>query len=258
MKKFKLNADMAEGYGDWKIGEDSKLLDIISTANLACGFHAGDYNILGITMKMAKEKNVSVGSHPGFYDLHGFGRRKLNLNLSEIERLIAYQLGASMGIASLYDVVLTHIKPHGALNNMACVDKELSQSIMRGVKAVDKSIIVLAPALSHLLYQAEKNGLNYAIEVFADRAYLSDGQLAPRSTEGALIIEPQECLNHCKSMFLENKIISIDKKVLKVEPDSVCVHGDSLHSLAVAKKVRKGLEEEGLTLKTLPEIIFNN
>ncbi len=255
MKNFNLNADIAEGFGSWKMGNDNDLLDIISSANIACGFHAGDYNIMGQTMNIAKKKGVSIGAHPGFFDLHGFGRRRINLNLNEVERLISYQLGAAIGIADLENVSVTHIKPHGAINNMACIDKNLSKAIMRAVKAVDSDVIVLAPVLSELLYQAENCGLNYAAEVFADRAYLSDGQLLPRSEEGALVHDPEKCLSQCKSMFLENKMTSFDGKILNVYPQSVCVHGDNPKSLNIAKVVRNGLEKEGLIMKTLPEML---
>ena len=143
MTRFNLNADMAEGFGDWQMGNDDGLLGIINTANIACGFHAGDYNIMGDVMTKAAASGVSVGAHPGFYDLHGFGRRKLHLSEAEIERLIAYQLGATIAIGQLSGIAVTHIKPHGAINNMACADRALADAIVRGTSAVDQNIILL-------------------------------------------------------------------------------------------------------------------
>ena len=186
-KRFNLNADMAEGYGPWKMGDDEGLLSLIGSANIACGFHAGDYNIMGQVMRMAADKGVSIGAHPGFYDLHGFGRRQMQLPLIEIERLIAYQIGAALGVAASEGVQVSHVKPHGAINNMACADAELAASIMRAIKAVDKDLIVLAPVLSELVREGEKAGLAVAAEVFADRAYMPDGQLVPRSRPDAMI-----------------------------------------------------------------------
>ncbi|MGB2399364.1 MAG: LamB/YcsF family protein, partial [Candidatus Puniceispirillaceae bacterium] len=142
MTRFNLNADMAEGFGDWQMGNDDGLLGIINTANIACGFHAGDYNIMGDVMTKAAASAVSVGAHPGFYDLHGFGRRKLHLSEAEIERLIAYQLGATIAIGQLSGIAVTHIKPHGAINNMACADRALADAIVRGTSAVDQNIIL--------------------------------------------------------------------------------------------------------------------
>src|SRR6056300_1074166 len=146
MIHFNLNADMAESYGPWTMGNDDALLPVINSANIACGFHGGDYNIMAETMKKASAHGVSIGAHPGFYDLHGFGRRQLNLSLNEIENLIAYQLGAAMASASLVGVKVTHVKPHGALNNMAANNADMALAIARAIKAVDRSQIFLAPA----------------------------------------------------------------------------------------------------------------
>ena len=192
MTEFNLNADMAEGYGTWRMGDDDGLLQIISSANIACGFHAGDYQIMGSVMKSADSHGVSIGAHPSFYDLHGFGRRQMSLSDAEIERLIAYQLGASLGVAAAERVRVTHIKPHGAINNMACADASLSAAIVRAVKAVAPDIIMLAPVLSELLAESEKAGLPVAAEVFADRAYMPDGQLVPRSRPDAMIHDPED------------------------------------------------------------------
>jgi len=253
-KKFNLNADMAEGYGPWKMGDDDGLLEIISSANIACGFHGGDYNIMGTVMARAAAKGVSIGAHPGFYDLHGFGRRQMQLSDAETERLIAYQLGAALGMAACAKTKVTHVKPHGAINNMACADAALAAAIMRAVAAVDSSVIVLAPVLSALVTEAEKAGLRVAAEVFADRAYLADGQLVPRSRPDAMIHDPDDSLAHCLRMFEEGVIRTVDGTDLKVEAVSVCVHGDGPAALQTATHIRRGLEARGFELCTLPEI----
>ena len=255
MTDFNLNADMAEGYGPWRMGDDDGLLQIISSANIACGFHAGDYQIMGEVMKKAWQQGVSVGAHPGFYDLHGFGRRQMSLSDAEAERLIAYQLGASLGVAAREGVAVTHIKPHGAINNMACADAGLSAAISRAVKAVDPQIIMLAPVLSELLREAERAGLKVAAEVFADRAYMPDGQLAPRSRPDAMIHDPEDSLAHCLRMFSDGVIRTVEGTELRVQAQSVCVHGDGPSALATARHIRSGLEAAGFQMKTLPEMV---
>lgn len=255
MTDFNLNADMAEGYGPWRMGDDDGLLAIISSANIACGFHAGDYQIMGEVMTKAHQQGVSIGAHPGFYDLHGFGRRQMSLSEAEVERLIAYQLGASLGVAATEKVAVTHIKPHGAINNMACVDAGLSAAIVRAVKAVAPDIIMLAPVLSELLSEAEKAGLSVAAEVFADRAYMPDGQLVPRSRPDAMIHDPEDSLAHCLRMFGESVIKTVEGGELKVAAQSVCVHGDGPAALATARHIKDGLQAAGLEMKTLPQMI---
>ena len=255
MTDFNLNADMAEGYGPWRMGDDDGLLQIISSANIACGFHAGDYQIMGSVMKSADSHGVSIGAHPSFYDLHGFGRRQMSLSDAEIERLIAYQLGASLGVAAAEQVRVTHIKPHGAINNMACADSSMSAAIVRAVKAVAPDIIMLAPVLSELLSESEKAGLPVAAEVFADRAYMPDGQLVPRSRPDAMIHDPEDSLRQCLRMFGDGEIQAVDGCRLKVAAQSVCVHGDGPAALVTARHIKEGLQAEGFQIKTLPQMI---
>ncbi|MGB0794973.1 MAG: LamB/YcsF family protein [Candidatus Puniceispirillaceae bacterium] len=255
MTRFNLNADMAEGFGDWQMGNDDGLLGIINTANIACGFHAGDYNIMGDVMTKAAASGVSVGAHPGFYDLHGFGRRKLHLSEAEIERLIAYQLGATIAIGQLSGIAVTHIKPHGAINNMACADRALADAIVRGTSAVDQNIILLAPVLSELYAAGEAAGLPVAGEVFADRAYMPDGQLVPRSRPDAMIHDKAESLAQCVRMFCEHTIVAVDGTALSVKADSVCVHGDGPQAVEIAGFIKAGLEAEGLQPTALPDML---
>ena len=252
---FNLNADMAESYGPWVMGNDEALLPIINSANIACGFHAGDYNIMANTMRKAMENHVSIGAHPGFYDLHGFGRRPINLSVNEVEHLIAYQLGAAMGAAALAGAKVTHVKPHGALNNMAANNIDMAMAIARAVKAVDASQIFLAPVLSQLVVAGDKCGLSVAQEIFADRAYMPDGQLAPRSRPDAMIDDPDMALMRSLAMLVEHKITAIDGTTLPITPHSLCVHGDGPSAVAMAKHLQTGLTEAGLVAKTLPEMM---
>jgi|TARA_B110000908_G_C10150072_1_gene400897 UPF0271 protein len=254
MSFFNLNADLAEGYGPWEMGDDAGLLTIINSANVACGFHAGDYNIMGNVIQMAELNGVSIGAHPGFYDLHGFGRRAFALPHDEIERLIAYQVGATVAMGRLYGARVTHVKPHGALNNLACADLGLSKAIARAVSAVDQNLILLAPALSELVTAGRAVGLTVAEEFFADRAYMPDGQLAPRSRPDAMIHDSEKSLAQCLRIFLDAEVKTLDGSIIKMEAQSVCVHGDGPTALATAKYVRDGLMKAGLKSCTLSEM----
>ena len=253
--KFNLNADMAEGYGPWQMGDDDGLLEIITSANVACGFHAGDHNIMGKIMQRATQRNVSIGAHPGFLDLHGFGRRQMTLSEAEIERLIAYQIGASLGMASLVGATVSHIKVHGALSNMACADAGMSAAIARAIVAVDKSLIMLSPALSELSHQGRAAGLVVADEVFADRTYMPDGQLAPRSRDDAMIRDAKDSLEQCLSIFVDGKVRTVEGQMISLPAQSICVHGDGPTALQLAKSVRDGMMAEGFDLVTLPEVL---
>ena len=257
MKQFNLNADMAEGYGPWDMGDDEGLLDIVQTANIACGFHAGDFNIMARTMAAAGAKGVGVGAHPGFYDLHGFGRRPMQLPEGEIENLMAYQIGASLGIAAKVGVTISHVKPHGAINNMACADQSIAGAIARSIKAVDPGQILLAPALSELAKAGEKEGLSVVEEIFADRAYMPDGQLAPRSRPDSMIHDPEVALENCVRMLGEGRIIALDGTEIAVGGRSICVHGDGPSAVAMARHVRDGLEAAGFAPTTLPDLLGN-
>ena len=255
MKKFNLNADMAEGYGPWQMGDDEGLLDIIKSANIACGFHAGDHNIMANVTAKAHARGVSIGAHPGFLDLHGFGRRQMSLSLAEIERLMAYQIGAMLGMAALVGVPVTHVKVHGALSNMACADGDMAAAICKAVATLDKSLIMLSPALSELSRKGRAAGLVVAEEIFADRTYMPDGQLTPRSRDDAMIEQAEQSLTQCLSLFVDGKVRCIDGSWLAMPADSICVHGDGPTAKAMAEFVRHGMEAEGFVNVTLPEMM---
>lgn len=264
-RKINLNADLAEGYGPWSMTADEELMAIVTSANIACGGHAGDASIMAANLALAAARGVSVGSHPGYDDKRGFGRRVIPMALAEIEELVAFQTGALLGVAALArtrqptcdaPVIVTHVKPHGALNNLACVDGAVAAAIARAVVGVDKMLIMLAPASSELLRAAENAGLRTASEVFADRQYTADGNLAPRSMEGSVIHEPAEAIEHALRLASGLPVKALDTGCdVVLRADSICVHGDKPSAVEQARGVRDALLAEGFTLCTLPELV---
>jgi len=254
-KALNLNADMGESFGPWTMGNDADLLEVVASANVACGWHAGDPEIMRRTARMARDRGVSLGAHPSFPDLQGFGRRQMVLRSAEVEVFVAYQVGALMAIAALEGAQVTHVKPHGALNNMAAADFELSSAITRGVRAVDPDLILLAPAASELSRAGRSGGLRVADEIFADRAYSDDGTLAPRSQPGAMIHGAAASLAHVMRMLEEQALVSLSGKRLPVSIDSICVHGDGPDAVATASALRQGLETAGYSVQTLPQVL---
>ena len=251
--KINLNADLGESFGPYSLGHDRELLQIVATANVACGFHGGDPLVMTRTVVAAREAGVSLGAHPSFPDLQGFGRRSMQIPPRELEAMIVYQIGALDGIARARGSRVTHVKPHGALNNLACADAALAQVIAAAVKGYDRDLILLAPALSELAAAGERAGLPVALEVFADRAYTDAGELVPRSQPGAVLHEAAEALAHV-TRFLERKgIVTINGKLLATEFHSICVHGDNLQAVRTAALIRSALERTGYRVAPLPE-----
>ncbi|WP_417432361.1 LamB/YcsF family protein [Kiloniella sp.] len=255
MEKINLNADMGEGFGMYSIGNDTAMLDIIGSANIACGYHAGDPLVMSDVTRSAKEKGVSIGAHPAFPDLQGFGRRKMYIPLSELEAMIVYQVGALMAVAKSQGTKVTHVKPHGALNNMAAVDMEMSLAIARGIAAVDSSLIMLATAGSCLCKAGLELGLLTAGEIFADRTYEENGNLTPRSEPHAVIHDPEQSADQILSFVQEGKIITPSGKRIDTPIHSVCVHGDTAEAVAIARRVKERLEQAGFELAPLPEVM---
>jgi UPF0271 protein len=253
-KTVNLNADLGESFGAWRMGDDRALLRIVGTANVACGFHAGDPLVMRETVRLAREAGVSIGAHPAFPDLQGFGRRTMQLTASELEAVVIYQVGALIGMARSLGHRVSHVKPHGAMNNMACEDAAMAATIAGAVKAVDADLILMAPALSQLAAAGRAAGLKVADEVFADRAYTDDGNLVPRSRPGAVLHDNAECLSHVLRMLESGGIVSASGKLLPCSFHSICVHGDNPHAVATAAAVRDGLLAAGHRLKTLPEL----
>ena len=252
--RINLNADLGEGYGPWKMGDDAAMLDIVASANIACGGHAGDPDTMRRTLRLARERGVSVGAHPSYPDLQGFGRRAMALSPAELESQVAGQVGALAGIAALENIRLTHVKPHGALNNFACVDRGVSDTICRAVAAIDRTLILLAPAASELVLAGRAAGLPVIEEIFADRAYLPDGQLVPRSRPDAMIHGAEACLAHVLAMLDAGALIAVDGTRIATPIGSVCVHGDNPGAVAVARHLREQLTARGHQVLPLPGI----
>ena len=250
-KKINLNADIAEGWGAYDIGNDAELMKIIKSANIACGFHAGDPNTMHRLCMLAKENDVSVGVHPGFNDLWGFGRRRIEMRPRDLEYMVAYQIGALQAMAAYAGLEVTHLKPHGALNNMAAENEDYAMAIGRAIKTVDKDIIYVALYGSQMQKAAEKLGLPLAREGFVDRKYDDDGNLASRAIPGTVLKEPQAAIEHTLRMIEEGVVVSMSGKRVKVEADTFCVHGDEATGVKVAGAVRKALEAAGIEVVPL-------
>ncbi|CAG0934736.1 MAG: hypothetical protein EFKGCFLK_02844 [Rhodocyclaceae bacterium] len=250
-KRINLNADLGEGFGPWTMGADAELLGIIASANVACGFHAGDPLVMRRTLRLAKQRGVEIGAHVAYPDLQGFGRRRMEMAPEELEAAILYQIGALAGLAQAEGLRLAHVKPHGALNNAACADLELARTVCRAVLACDRQLILLAPALSQLAAAGHEAGLPVVEELFADRAYLDDGQLVPRSRPGAMIHGADASLAHVLRMLEEGAIVGVNGQRLPVRAGSVCVHGDNAEAVATARTLREGLQAAGYAIAPL-------
>jgi 5-oxoprolinase (ATP-hydrolysing) subunit A len=246
-----LNADLGESWGPYVMGADAAMLAIVGSANIACGAHAGDPDVMGRTVLAARAGGVSIGAHPGYADLAGFGRRPMQLPDDSVAALVATQIGALAAIGRLHDWPVTHVKPHGALSNQASADPHLAEVIARSVAAVDPALVLLAPALSALAHAGVGAGLRVAHEVFADRTYESDGQLTPRSRPGAVLHDGPAAVDHVLAMVEHGGIVTRDGDVLPVAFHSICVHGDGPGAVAIATAVRAALMAGGHELMPL-------
>lgn len=253
-KTINLNADLGESFGPWTMGEDEALLQVVRSANIACGFHAGDPVVMRHTVRTALAAGVSLGAHPAYPDLQGFGRRAMTIPAPELEAIILYQLAALAGMARTEGLTMSHVKPHGALSNMACVDPALAGTVVAAIKAFDPSLILLAPALSKLAEAGYLAGLPVVEEIFADRAYQDDGSLVPRSRPGALIHGAAASLAHVLAMLEARSIIAVSGTHLPTPIGSICVHGDGPEAVATARALRAGLLERGYRLAGLEAI----
>lgn len=254
LKTVNLNADLGESFGAWKMGEDDALLQVVRSANIACGFHAGDPAVMRHTVRTALAAGVSLGAHPAYPDLQGFGRRPMKIAPAELEAMILYQVGALMGIAAAEGGRVTHVKPHGALNNQACEDAALAATVAHAVKAIDPELILLAPVRSELYRAGERAGLRVAGEIFADRAYTDAGTLVPRGRPGAMIDDHDKLVAHVLRMLEADGVIAQSGKFLPAPIDSICVHGDRPGAAASARMLRAALESKGWTVAPLPAL----
>ena len=254
-QRLNLNSDLGESFGAWSMGRDDAMLRIVNSANVACGYYAGDPLVMLKTVALAGENGVSIGAHPGYPDLQGFGRRRMDIPLAELEALILYQIGALDACARAKGTKVTHVKPHGALSNIACAERAVADAIARAVYSLDPTMILLAPAASQLIAAGRDKGLPVIEEIFADRAYLDDGNLVPRRQPGAMIHGADASLQHVMRMVEEGALISINGKRLPVNPQSICVHGDNADAVATAQAIRDGLLKAGFGLVTIPELV---
>ena len=254
MPTVDLNSDIAEGFGVYTCGDDDAMLDIVTSANVACGFHAGDPEIMVRTFKNAKARGVACGAHPGFPDLWGFGRRRIPFSTGEIERLVAYQIGAAQALAAYAGTRITYVKCHGALGNLCEVDRPVAEAVGRAIKAVDRSLVWLTIAAGEQVRAAETVGLVGVAEIFADRGYTEDGYLIARSQSGAMILDPDEAATRVVTMVRAGAIITAKGTQIPTPISSVCVHGDSAHAIESARRVRGALEAAGVAVKAFAPV----
>ena len=249
--RIDLNSDLGESFGPWPMGQDAALMESITSANVACGFHAGDPGVMRQTIALAKDKGVGVGAHPGFPDLVGFGRREIAASPSEVEDLVLYQISALAGMARAQGARLQHVKAHGALYNMACRNRSLADAIARAVAAFDRELILFGLPNSELLRAGTAAGLSVAAEVFADRAYDPDGALTSRSKPGSVIHDARQVVARAVRMVTERTVVAIDGSVIRLEADTICLHGDTTGAAELARAVRAGLEKAGVEVAAL-------
>jgi UPF0271 protein len=241
LRKIDLNCDLGESFGVYRIGADREIMEYVSSVNIACGFHAGDPSVMRRTVEMAVECGVAIGAHPGLHDLEGFGRRELRVSMRETEDLIIYQIGALDAFARASGARLAHVKPHGALYNMIARDPNLARAAATAVKAVDPGLLLYLPAGSEAVTIARELGVTVIEEGFADRAYLPDGSLAPRSREDALISDPEEAGRRAVLMAAEGKVRCVDGTVLALQIGTICIHGDQANAAGFAAAIAEAL-----------------
>ncbi|MFB9861704.1 LamB/YcsF family protein [Rufibacter immobilis] len=244
-----LNCDLGESFGAYRLGHDEAILPLVTSANIACGFHAGDPSVMKKTVRQALQHQVALGAHPGFQDLVGFGRRDMAISPEEAFDLVVYQIGALSGFIKAEGGVLHHVKPHGALYNMAAVQPALAEAIAEAVYKVSPEVVLYGLAGSALVQAGEKLGLKTAHEVFADRTYQQDGTLTPRRLPNALITNQEEAVQQVVRMVKEGKVLAQQGVEVPIKADTVCLHGDGAHAVAFARLIRETLTQEKVTLQ---------
>lgn len=242
-----LNCDLGESFGVWPMGNDAAMIELATSVNIACGFHAGDADTMKKTVDLAKTHGVSIGAHPGYRDLHGFGRRPISgLTSREIENLVAYQIGALQAIATMAGHRVTHVKAHGALSNVACEDDTTARAIASAIKAVDPDLVFVVLANSRLVTAGEAVGLPMVHEVFADRSYEDDGSLVSRRKPGAVLHNADDIARRVVRMLQSGEVVSITGKTIKMRMDTVCIHGDTPGAVNIARALRKAFKDNGI------------
>jgi 5-oxoprolinase (ATP-hydrolysing) subunit A len=247
--RIDLNADVGESFGVYSMGDDAAVMRSVTSANVAAGFHAGDPVVLRQTIRLARELGVAVGAHPSFPDRGGFGRREMKVSSQEAEDLVLYQIAAVAGIARAEGMALAHVKPHGAMYNMAARDRDLAEAIARAVFAFDADLVLFAPPRSALAAAGRAIGLRVAIEGFADRAYRPDGTLVPRSEPGAIIPTVEDVVTRAMQLAVDRTVTAIDGSIVQVDADTLCIHGDTAGAATMAAWIRAGLNSAGVDVR---------
>ncbi|RSL33977.1 LamB/YcsF family protein [Salibacterium salarium] len=249
-----LNCDLGESFGVYELGNDTAVLKEITSANVACGYHAGDHNVMAKTVERSVANGVALGAHPGFLDLMGFGRRAMQVEPPEIYHLIIYQINALLGFCQLYHTSMQHVKPHGALYQMAATDEHVADAIAKAVYDTNPQLILFGLAGSELVKAGKRLGLNVAQEVFADRTYQPDGTLTPRSEPNAMIHQPEAAVQQVKQMMTKETCTAVDGTVISLKADTICVHGDNPQSLDFTRQLKNVLKAEGVSLKSFSPV----
>ncbi|MGV1953351.1 LamB/YcsF family protein [Agrobacterium vitis] len=249
MAAIDLNSDLGESYGAWSMGDDAAMLAVVSSANIACGFHAGDPSGIWKTVKAAAENGVSIGAHVSYPDRVGFGRRDMDVTSEELIADVIYQIGALKGMAAAANTRVTYVKPHGALYNRIANDARQGQAVIDAVKAIDASLVLMGLAGAPILDLARTSGLNTVAEAFADRAYTPQGQLVSRREAGAVLHDAEKIASRMVQLARQGTLEAIDGSVIKVEAQSICVHGDSPGAVAIAQEIRRRFEAEGIAVQ---------
>lgn len=244
-----LNSDLGEGFGAWKMSDDDAILQVVSSANVACGLHAGDPHIMAHTFARARELGVAVGAHPGYPDRWGFGRRELPFTPREIEQFVAYQVGAARGVSTYAGHPITYVKPHGALANLSQVDAEVAGAIVRAIAGVDRELVLLTFPDGHAMRIARETGLRTCAEIFADRAYTPEGRLVSRKLPGAVLHDTAAVADRVLRMVQAGAVEAVDGTLLPMEIGSICVHGDSPGAVEMAAAVRRRLTQAGIEVR---------
>lgn len=243
-----LNADLGEGFGTTRAADDLELLDLVSSANIACGFHAGDEVTIRDTVRAARERGVSIGAHPSYPDLPGFGRRELGLSAREIEHHVSYQLHTISDVCATQGAKLVYVKPHGALYNRAAWDPKAAEAICRSIITLDHSLTLLGLPSSEMSRAAEHAEIRFANEAFVDRAYTADGRLMPRSEPGSVLHDVESAVKRSLSLVHDGKLVASDGSQLRIDAQSLCVHGDNVDGSAILRRLRRSLEESGVRI----------
>lgn len=246
--RIDLNCDLGEGYGPWTMGDDAQILDCVTSANIACGGHAGDPQTMFRTLRLAADRGVKVGAHPGYADREGFGRRVIPMQAAEVGRMVVAQVGALAALARLAGTQVGYVKPHGALGNLAAADLTMASAIVAAVKTMDPTLAILAISGTQLERAAREQGVAVFSEVFADRAYLPDGQLVPRSQAGAVLHDAKQAADRLVGFLKSGRMPVLGADAIALRADSICVHGDNAQAVEMARLIRARLQAEGVTL----------